>query len=78
MVAGASEILVIADGTANPDWVALDLFSQAEHDEMAQAILLYARRGADRPRRAKRAAHCIGEMPRAADHRRSRSRDAVR
>ena len=40
MVAGVSEILVIADGTANPDWVALDLFSQAEHDEMAQAILL--------------------------------------
>jgi histidinol dehydrogenase len=40
MVAGVSEILVIADSTANPDWVALDLFSQAEHDEMAQAILL--------------------------------------
>jgi histidinol dehydrogenase len=40
MVAGASEILVIADGSANPDWIALDLFSQAEHDEMAQAILL--------------------------------------
>jgi len=40
MVAGASEILVIADGSANPDWVAIDLFSQAEHDEMAQAILL--------------------------------------
>ncbi len=40
MVAGVSEILVIADGSANPDWVAMDLFSQAEHDEMAQAILL--------------------------------------
>ena len=40
MVAGASEIMVIADATANPDWVALDLFSQAEHDELAQAILL--------------------------------------
>ena len=40
MVAGPSEILVIADGTANPDWVAMDLFSQAEHDEIAQAILL--------------------------------------
>jgi histidinol dehydrogenase len=40
MVAGVSEILVIADASANPDWVALDLFSQAEHDEMAQAILL--------------------------------------
>ena len=40
MVAGASEILIIADAGANPDWVALDLFSQAEHDELAQAILL--------------------------------------
>jgi histidinol dehydrogenase len=40
MVAGPSEVLVIADGTANPDWVAMDLFSQAEHDEIAQAILL--------------------------------------
>ena len=40
MVAGVSEILVIADATAHPDWVAMDLFSQAEHDELAQAILL--------------------------------------
>ncbi|HUQ29774.1 MAG TPA: histidinol dehydrogenase [Usitatibacter sp.] len=40
MVAGPSEVLVIADGSANPDWIAMDLFSQAEHDEMAQAILL--------------------------------------
>jgi histidinol dehydrogenase len=40
MVAGASEIMVIADATANPDWVVLDLFSQAEHDELAQALLL--------------------------------------
>jgi histidinol dehydrogenase len=40
MVAGVSEILVIADASANPDWVALDLFSQAEHDELAQAILV--------------------------------------
>ena len=40
MVAGPSEILVICDGTTNPDWVAMDLFSQAEHDEIAQAILL--------------------------------------
>src|SRR5256884_1047010 len=40
MIAGGSEILVIADATANPDWVVLDLFSQAEHDELAQAILL--------------------------------------
>ena len=40
MIAGPSEILVIADGTTPPDWVALDLFSQAEHDEVAQSILL--------------------------------------
>ncbi len=40
MVAGPSEILVIADAGANPEWVAMDLFSQAEHDEVAQAILL--------------------------------------
>ena len=40
MVAGPSEILVICDGTADPDWIAMDLFSQAEHDELAQAILL--------------------------------------
>ena len=40
MVAGPSEILVIADGSADPDWVAMDLFSQAEHDEIAQAVLL--------------------------------------
>src|SRR5207249_11000340 len=40
MIAGPSEILVIADAGANPDWVAMDLFSQAEHDEDAQAILL--------------------------------------
>lgn len=40
MVAGPSEILVVCDGGTDPDWVAMDLFSQAEHDEMAQAILL--------------------------------------
>jgi len=40
MIAGPSEILIIADGTANPEWVAMDLFSQAEHDELAQAILV--------------------------------------
>jgi histidinol dehydrogenase len=40
MIAGPSEILVIADGTTPPDWVAMDLFSQAEHDELAQSILL--------------------------------------
>jgi histidinol dehydrogenase len=40
MVAGPSEVLIIADASANPDWVAIDLFAQAEHDELAQAILL--------------------------------------
>ena len=40
MVAGPSEILVICDGDTDPDWVAMDLFSQAEHDEDAQSILL--------------------------------------
>lgn len=40
MVAGPSEILVICDGETDPDWIAMDLFSQAEHDEQAQAILI--------------------------------------
>jgi histidinol dehydrogenase len=40
MVAGPSEILVICDGQTDPDWVAMDLFSQAEHDELAQSILI--------------------------------------
>ena len=40
MVAGPSEILVVSDGSGNPDWVAMDLFSQAEHDELAQSILI--------------------------------------
>jgi len=40
MIAGPSEILVLCDGTTNPDWVAMDLFSQAEHDELAQSILV--------------------------------------
>ncbi|HJY39317.1 MAG TPA: histidinol dehydrogenase [Steroidobacteraceae bacterium] len=40
MVAGPSEILVICDGETDPDWIAMDMFSQAEHDEVAQAILI--------------------------------------
>lgn len=40
MIAGPSEILIICDGRTNPDWIAMDLFSQAEHDEDAQAILI--------------------------------------
>jgi histidinol dehydrogenase len=40
MIAGPSEILIICDGKTNPDWIAMDMFSQAEHDENAQAILI--------------------------------------
>ncbi|MCK4492657.1 MAG: histidinol dehydrogenase, partial [Methylococcales bacterium] len=40
MIAGPSEILIVCDGNTNPDWIAMDLFSQAEHDEQAQAILI--------------------------------------
>jgi histidinol dehydrogenase len=42
MIAGPSEILIICDGKTDPDWIAMDLFSQAEHDEQAQSILLCA------------------------------------
>ncbi len=65
MVAGPSEILVVCDGKTDPDWIAMDLFSQAEHDELAQSILLspdaafidaveksMARQISDMPRRA--------------------------
>jgi histidinol dehydrogenase len=40
MVAGPSEVLIVSDGTGDPDWTAMDLFAQAEHDELAQSILL--------------------------------------
>ena len=40
MIAGPSEILILCDGLTSPDWIAMDLFSQAEHDEDAQAILV--------------------------------------
>ena len=40
MIAGPSEILVLCDGSTDPDWIAMDLFSQAEHDELAQSILI--------------------------------------
>ncbi|MBS3804572.1 MAG: histidinol dehydrogenase [Oleiphilaceae bacterium] len=45
MIAGPSEILVICDGNTDPDWIAMDLFSQAEHDEQAQSILVSPDRG---------------------------------
>jgi histidinol dehydrogenase len=65
MVAGPSEVLVIADRSANPDWVAMDLFSQAEHDEIAQAILLTA--DADLLERvAQSMRRQLAEMPRRA------------
>jgi histidinol dehydrogenase len=63
MVAGPSEVLVIADSTANPDWVAMDLFAQAEHDEIAQSILLTPDAGlADRVHAAMK--RLIATMPR--------------
>ena len=64
MIAGPSEILVICDGQTDPDWIAVDLFSQAEHDEDAQSILVspdgsFLDRVADSIRRL------LPEMPRA-------------
>ncbi len=64
MVAGVSEVLVIADATANPDWVALDLFAQAEHDEMAQALLLSPDPGI-LERVGQSAQRLLADMPRA-------------
>ena len=64
MVAGPSEILVICDGLTDPDWIAMDLFSQAEHDEIAQAILLCPDAGyIGRVRQS--AARLLETMPRA-------------
>jgi histidinol dehydrogenase len=63
MIAGPSEILVICDGNTDPDWIAMDLFSQAEHDEDAQAILLSPDAGfLDRVESS--IARLIDEMPR--------------
>ncbi len=64
MLAGPSEILVICDGGTEPDWVAMDLFSQAEHDEMAQAILLCPER-AFIDKVAASIERQLGDMPRA-------------
>src|SRR5579862_9849681 len=65
MIAGPSEILVICDGSTDPDWVAMDLFSQAEHDELAQAILLCPD-AAYIERVAASIEKLVTEMPRAA------------
>ncbi|MCD6027226.1 MAG: histidinol dehydrogenase [Solimicrobium sp.] len=63
MIAGPSEILVLCDGTTNPDWIAMDLFSQAEHDELAQSILLCP--NADYIAEVQRSMHrLIDAMPR--------------
>ena len=63
MIAGPSEILVICDGKTNPDWIAMDLFSQAEHDELAQSILLTPDAAfADQVEQSIR--KLVGEMPR--------------
>ncbi|MCP4765028.1 MAG: histidinol dehydrogenase [Gammaproteobacteria bacterium] len=63
MIAGPSEILVICDGATDPDWIAMDLFSQAEHDEDAQAILL-SPDGEFLDRVAASMARLVEEMPR--------------
>jgi len=63
MIAGPSEILVICDGQTDPDWIAMDLFSQAEHDELAQAILLSPDAGFIE-RVAESAARLVEQMPR--------------
>ncbi len=65
MIAGASEILVIADASARADWVAMDLFSQAEHDELAQALLVTPDAGLIAAVAAS-IERQIGEMPRRA------------
>ena len=65
MVAGPSEVLVIADASANADWIAMDLFSQAEHDEIAQAILVSVDRAlVDRVEQSMRAQ--LQDLPRRA------------
>ena len=65
LIAGPSEILVICDGSTAPDWIAMDLFSQAEHDELAQAILVSSRKSfLDEVERSIR--KLLPEMPRKA------------
>ncbi|HQS02738.1 MAG: histidinol dehydrogenase [Halothiobacillus sp. 24-54-40] len=64
MIAGPSEILIVSDGHTNPDWIAMDLFSQAEHDQQAQAILV-SPDAAFLDKVAKAIAQLIAEQPRA-------------
>ena len=63
MIAGPSEILVVCDGETDPDWIAMDLFSQAEHDEQAQSILV-SPDGAFLERVQESAARLIAGLPR--------------
>ena len=77
MIAGPSEILVLADGTTPPDWVAMDLFSQAEHDELAQSILLCPDAAYIDARRARRSSGCCRRC-RAATSSAPRSKAAAR
>jgi len=65
MIAGPSEIVVVCDGQANPDWIAMDLFSQAEHDEDAQSILI-STKAAFLTEVERAIVRLIEEMPRAA------------
>ena len=64
MVAGPSEILIICDGKTDPDWIAMDLFSQAEHDELAQSILLSPDAALHRRRCKPASRKLLPEMPR--------------
>ena len=77
MIAGPSEILVLADGTTPPDWVAMDLFSQAEHDELAQSILLCPDAGYLDARARRRSSGCCRRC-RAATSSAPRSKAAAR
>ena len=73
-IAGPSEILVLADETANPRYVAADLLSQAEHDEMASAILITTSQHACRGRWRLRVDRFVAEAVQKGDHHRNRWR----
>ncbi len=64
MIAGPSEVLIIADKNGNPDWIAADLLAQAEHDASAQAILAHRRRATCRCRSSGRSKRQLKTLPR--------------
>ena len=64
MIAGPSEITIICDGKTNPDWVAMDLFSQAEHDELSQSILISIDESISKKRAMKVLIALFKDMPR--------------